>query len=166
LGEITVTYLQPNFGLDFIQTDATDLFTIPVRSYTYSDTVTQFGRFLLFCFFWTSSFILAIGEMCVAMAISKWYFTADKSLLMPLTPLKALWSTIIYHLGTCAFGSLLIAIIKFLRSILAFFQKRIAELSNKKVADALLCACQCCLCCLERCVQFINENAYIQVCST
>jgi hypothetical protein len=153
LGSITLEYF------DIPLTD----FSIPVRSYEFSDNVSQTGWFLIFCFYWTSSFILAIGEMAVSMAISKWYFTVDKSDITQHVPFVALWSTIIYHLGTCAFGSLIIAIIKLLRSLLESLKKQIAKTTNKRVAVTLFCCCQCCLCCLEKCVQFMNENAYIQV---
>jgi hypothetical protein len=153
LGSITLEYFEiPATG-----------FSIPVRTYEFSDNVNQLGWFLIFCFYWTSSFILAIGEMAVSMAISKWYFTVDKSDVTQHVPFVALWSTIIYHLGTCAFGSLIIAIIKLLRSLLNSLQKNIAKATNESIAKALLCCCQCCLCCLEKCVQFMNENAYIQV---
>jgi hypothetical protein len=153
LGSITLEYF------DIPLTD----FSIPVRTYEFSENVSQAGWFLIFCFYWTASFILAIGEMAVSMAISKWYFTVDKSDITQHVPFAALWSTIIYHLGTCAFGSLIIAIIKLLRSLLDGLKKQIAGMTNKRVAETLFCCCQCCLCCLEKCVQFMNENAYIQV---
>jgi len=160
-------------------------YSVPVRKYEYSENLRQLGWFLLFCFYWTASFILAIGEMTIAMAISKWYFTAERRLITQHLPFSALCSTIVYHLGTCAYGSLIIAIIKMLRAILTYIKKQvntarifelyhfgcclthddaqIAEMSNEKVANCLFCCCQCCLCCLEKCVEFINENAYIQV---
>mmetsp|Transcript_2504 Transcript_2504/g.5963 ORF Transcript_2504/g.5963 Transcript_2504/m.5963 type:complete len:703 (+) Transcript_2504:182-2290(+) len=137
-------------------------YAVPVRTYEYSEDVRKLGWFLLFCFFWTGSFILAIGEMVIAMAVSKWYFTAERRLITQHLPFAALWSTIVYHLGTCAFGSLIIAIIKMLRAIMAYIKKQISETSNEKLANCLFCCCQCCLCCLEKCVEFINENAYIQ----
>lgn len=137
-------------------------YAVPVRKYEYSEDVRQLGWFLLFCFYWTASFILAIGEMVIAMAVSKWYFTAQRQFITQHLPFAALWSTILYHLGTCAYGSLIIAIIKMLRAILTYIKKQIAEMSNEKIANTLFCCCQCCLCCLEKCVEFINENAYIQ----
>eukprot|EP00980_Cylindrotheca_fusiformis_P012449 scaffold3054_cov129-Cylindrotheca_fusiformis.AAC.13 len=137
-------------------------YSIPVRHYEFSDRVSKLGWFMLFCFYWTASFIMAVGEMTVSMAVSKWYFTTNKRNVTQHVPFVALWQTIIYHLGTCAFGSLIIAIIRLLRSILEAIKKQISEMSNEKLAEVLFCCCTCCLCCLEKCVQFINENAYIQ----
>lgn len=151
-----------SISLEYFEVPLTD-FAVPVRRYEFSERVSQLGWFMIFCFYWTACFILAVGEMAVSMAISKWYFTVDKSGITQHLPFVALWSTLIYHLGTCAFGSLIIAIIKLIRSVLETLKKQIGEMSNKRIAETLFCCCQCCLCCLEKCVQFINENAYIQV---
>jgi hypothetical protein len=135
---------------------------VTIRIYEFDDFVTQCGWYMLFCFWWTASFIVAVGDMVVAMAVSKWYFTIDKSTISSATVLNALFTTMFFHLGTCAFGSLIIAIIKLIRAILAKLQKQIAQATNKRVAQCMLCCCNCCMCCLEQCMKFINKNAYIQ----
>ena len=66
-----------------------------------------------------------------------------------------------YHLGTAAFGSLIIAIIQTIRAIIAYMQKHAKETKNK-LMQYLLCILQCCMWCLEKCMKFINKNAYIQ----
>jgi hypothetical protein len=66
-----------------------------------------------------------------------------------------------YHLGTAAFGSLIIAVIKTIRSVLAYIQKH-AKASKNKVVEYLMCVLQCCMWCLEKCAKFLNKNAYIQ----
>ena len=66
-----------------------------------------------------------------------------------------------YHLGTCAYGSLVIAIIQLIRAIIARLQRQ-AKKAESKFAQAILCCCQCCFCCLEKCLKFLNKNAYIQ----
>ena len=60
-----------------------------------------------------------------------------------------------------AFGSLVIAIIQTIRSIIAYFQRQ-AKLSKNKIMEYLLCMLQCCMWCLEKLLKFINKNAYIQ----
>lgn len=71
-------------------------------------------------------------------------------------------STILrYHLGTAAFGSLIIAVIKTVRAVLAYIQKQ-AKKSKNKIVEYLLCVLQCCMWCLENCAKFVNKNAYIQ----
>eukprot|EP00339_Tiarina_fusa_P022379 CAMPEP_0116997142 /NCGR_PEP_ID=MMETSP0472-20121206/690_1 /TAXON_ID=693140 ORGANISM="Tiarina fusus, Strain LIS" /NCGR_SAMPLE_ID=MMETSP0472 /ASSEMBLY_ACC=CAM_ASM_000603 /LENGTH=659 /DNA_ID=CAMNT_0004695951 /DNA_START=143 /DNA_END=2118 /DNA_ORIENTATION=+ len=136
--------------------------TITIRSFEYDEFTTRCGWYMLFCFYWTASFIVAVGDMIVAMAFSKWYFSIDKKFVSSFTVLNSIATTLIYHLGTCAYGSLIIAIIKTLRAMLAKVQKELARVSNQSVANCLLCCCQCCMCCLEKCMKFVNKNAYIQ----
>lgn len=73
---------------------------------------------------------------------------------------QALGVTIGHHLGTVAFGSLLIAIIRTIRTVVAYFQRKLKKQHNK-LAEYVLCCVQCCLGCLERCIRFINKHAYI-----
>jgi len=93
--------------------------------------------------------------------VSKWYFTHDKSKVGSSIVLRSVQSTLFYHIGTAAFGSLLIAIIQFIRYLIAKLQKK-ARQADSKVAEALLCCCQCCFYCFEKFMKFINKNAYIQ----
>ena len=37
-----------------------------------------------------------------------------------------------------------------------------AKASKNKVMEYLLCVLQCCMWCLEKCMKFLNKNAYIQ----
>jgi len=59
------------------------------------------------------------------------------------------------------FGSLIIAIIKTIRAFIAYLQKKADEMDSS-IAKAVLCCFQCCFWCLEKCMKFINKNAYIQ----
>lgn len=52
----------------------------------------------------------------VAGAIASYYWTQGDSSRMPTMPvLAALKNTIVYHLGSVAFGSFIIAVIQFIR---------------------------------------------------
>ncbi|CAN0589016.1 unnamed protein product, partial [Ectocarpus sp. 12 AP-2014] len=64
-----------------------------------------------------------------------------------------------FHTGTAAFGSLIIAIIKTIRAMLTYMQKKLQK-SGSKAAQAVLCCLSCFFWCLEKCVKFINKNAY------
>jgi len=128
----------------------------------YDDFTRYCGWYMLFCFFWTATFIVALGDMMVAMAVSTWYFTVQPRNVSSCTVFKSFWTVLRYHLGTCAYGSLLIAIVQLLRAIITRFQKKAGQMTNKSLAKCMFCCCQCCLCCLERCLQFINKNAYVQ----
>lgn len=47
-------------------------------------------------------------QLCVSIAISMWYFTRDKSTVGNHTFFQAFCVAFFYHLGTCAFESLII----------------------------------------------------------
>ena len=69
--------------------------------------------FNLFGFYWAMNFVTAFGEMVLAGVFAKWYWTKDKSQLPCCVPLlNSIFNATVFHLGTIAFGSLLIAIIK------------------------------------------------------
>ena len=106
---------------------------------------------MIFIFFWTSEFIVALGQITLAMCYSKWYFTVDKKSGVNSSVLRCLCISFLYHMGTAAFGSMVLAIIRFIRTFLLWVQKKVKEsgLDNKS-ADILFCCCQCCLKCLEK----------------
>lgn len=99
--------------------------------------------------------------MIIAVSVAKWYFSRNKLLVGSWTVLFSIWEVVWYHSGTCAFGSLLVAIVQFIRAIIAHAQKK-AKDANNKIAQILLCCCQSFFWCLECCLKFVNKNAYIQ----
>lgn len=70
----------------------------------------QMFWYYLFGLFWICEFIIACSELSLAGAVASWYFTRDKSTLhAPLT--SSIYRLIRYHIGSAAFGSLIIAIV-------------------------------------------------------
>ena len=135
---------------------------VSMRVFEFNHFVKYWGWYMVFIFFWIAAFVMGVGDMVVSVAISRWYFTEEKRRVNSYWVMGALWTTLRYHLGTVAFGSLLIAIVRLLRAILMRIQRTVTSMTNQQVANMLLCCCQCCLCCLDRVLQFINRNAYIQ----
>lgn len=134
---------------------------ISVREYEFDEFIERCGWYYLFCFFWTANFIVAVGDMIIAVAVAHYYFAHNKSTVGSWTVLQSVFEVCYYHLGTCAYGSLIIAIIQVIRAIIARAQ-RYAKKANSKIAQVVLCCCQCCFLCLEKCLKFLNKNAYIQ----
>lgn len=75
--------------------------------------------------------------------------------------MKAARIGLFYHTGTAAFGALIVAIVKTIRVIIAYLQNKAAK-SKNRLAQAVLCCLQCCMWCVEKCIKFLNKNAYIQ----
>jgi len=119
--------------------------------------------YLLFCLYWSSQFIVAVGQIVLSMCYSKWYFTVDKEQAVDASVFRSTGVTLCKHAGTAAFGSLVIAIIQLVRTFVLYTQKKIKQAgADNKCVDVVICCCQCCLFCLERCMKFVSKNAYIQ----
>lgn len=152
LGEITTQE---------IPVDEQGLTEITVRQYEFDDFVTKCGWYYLFCLFWTANFIVAVGDMIVSLAVAHYYFAPNKLTIGSWTVLQSMFQVLYFHLGTCAYGSLIIAIIQFIRAVIARLQRE-ANKVDSKIAKCILCCCQCCFWCLENCMKFLNKNAFIQ----
>ncbi|KAM9362675.1 choline transporter-like protein 1 isoform 2-T2 [Symphorus nematophorus] len=108
---------------------------------------------------WISEFILAFQQMTIAGAVVTYYFTRNKS-QMPATPiLSSMARTVRYHLGTLAKGSFIITLVKIPRLILTYIHSQLKGKENA-FARCMLKACVCCLWCLEKCLAYLNQNAY------
>ncbi|KAJ8339824.1 hypothetical protein SKAU_G00344570 [Synaphobranchus kaupii] len=108
---------------------------------------------------WISEFLLACQQMTIAGAVVTYYFTRDKSDL-PLTPIVSSGLRLMrYHLGTVAKGSFIITLVEIPRLVLSYIHTQLKGRENA-CARCMLKACICCLWCLEKCLRYLNQNAY------
>ncbi|KAM9329631.1 choline transporter-like protein 1 [Gastrophryne carolinensis] len=108
---------------------------------------------------WISEFILACQQMTIAGAVVTYYFTRNKNNL-PFTPIIASVNRLIrYHLGTVAKGAFIITLVKIPRMILMYIHTQLKGKENA-CARCMLKSCICCLWCLEKCLAYLNQNAY------
>lgn len=132
-----------------------------VTTFEYSENTKYAFIYMIFIMFWTSEFLVACGQIIIALCFSAFYFTRDKKEIGLFTFVWALKTTFFCHLGTAAFGSCIIAVIKTIRAIVAYIQRKAAK-SQNKIVLYIMCVVQCCLWCLEKFMKFVNKNAYIQ----
>lgn len=120
---------------------------------------------------WALQFIHAAQEMTIAGCVTDWYKspidrTSDKKDKLPWGGVfYSIGRLIRYHLGTLALGALIIAICQLIQLILLYVKEKLeAEGADKNeaVKYAIKC-CMCCMWCLEKCLKYINRNAYIEV---
>lgn len=130
------------------------------KTFEYDRNTRYAFVYMIFCWFWTSEFIIAVGQIIVALSFACWYFTKDKSKVTSRTFLWAMKACARYHLGTAAYGSLVIAIIKTIRAILAYIQRK-AKKTGSKILKYIICMIQCLMWCLEKIMKFLNKHAYI-----
>jgi len=55
---------------------------------------------------------------------------------------------------------LIIAIVKTIRAVLVYLQKK-AKKTENKIAQYVICIISCCMWCMEKCIKFLNKHAYI-----
>ncbi|XP_015587340.1 choline transporter-like protein 1 isoform X2 [Cephus cinctus] len=114
----------------------------------------------IFLFFVMCEFYLGCQHVVVAGAVARWFFTRKKSHLS-LAVTRSFGALIRYHLGTVAFGSMIIGFVRLIRALLSFIQNRLKSYNNDLVRGILWC-CQCCLWCFECALKFLTRNAYIE----
>jgi hypothetical protein len=75
---------------------------------------------------------------------------------------RSFYRTMRYHLGSLAYGSLIIAIVQLIRAGLMYMQHQLKK-SQNRVAMYILSCLQCCFACVEKVLKFLNKNAYIEI---
>uniref|UniRef100_A0A3Q3DMM4 Choline transporter-like protein n=1 Tax=Hippocampus comes TaxID=109280 RepID=A0A3Q3DMM4_HIPCM len=117
----------------------------------------------VFLFFWCANFVTALGQMTLAGAFASYYWAFVKPDDMPSFPIfSSLGRSLRYHTGTLAFGSLILSIIQIIRVLLEYLDHKLKGAHNK-CTRFLMCCLKCCFWCLEKCIKFLNRNAYIMV---
>ncbi|XP_052106583.1 choline transporter-like protein 1 [Mytilus californianus] len=132
-----------------------------IVKYAMDDTMRYLRWYHIFGILWVSAFIVACQDMVIAGAIATWFFKRDKSQLgWPV--LASIKRLIRYHLGSVAFGSFIIALVRLARMVLGYIQNKLRGKVGK-VTDFLLKMLQCCLWCFEKFLAYLNRNAYIEI---
>ena len=81
----------------------------------------------MFALIWNIEFIIAIGFFIVASTAGCWYFSEgegvnNKVVDKPIR--KSVYNLLRYHLGSIAFGSLILAIVWIIRAILNYIHEQ------------------------------------------
>ena len=79
--------------------------------------------------YWGLAFSSAISDLVLASVFSHWFWTWDKRRLRHSLP-KAIHTTAVFHLGTAAFGSLVLALVRMARLLLEWLEKRTGRMNN------------------------------------
>lgn len=114
----------------------------------------------MFGMFWGVFFFTAFIEIVLAGAFASWYWTMPKSQLEPSPLMSSFKRACRFHLGTIAFGSLIITIIRMIRLLLDALKNSLKK-SDNAAARLLITCFECLFQMLEDLMKFINRNAYI-----
>ena len=113
--------------------------------------------------------------MVLAGAFSDWYFSnwnddgqtkrrgAAAAELSSWPILESFWRVLRYHLGSLAFGAMILTIIRVIRAIVTYIQKKVEDKPGGKnpLIRCLFCCVQCCLKCCECIFNEINQIAFV-----
>ena len=128
--------------------------------YTKVEDASWMQWYNLFGLYWGLFFASALSELVLAGTFAAWYWTWKKKDVPCCILGRSLCNALFYHLGTVAFGSLIIAIIRMIRTVLEYVESKLKKFNNE-LTRCLICMCKCCLYCLEKFMRFLNRNAYI-----
>jgi len=120
-------------------------------------------------FLWTNNLINAISMCTIAGAVCRYYWARKKtaSQMGAFPVVEGFYVCFRYHMGSLCFGSLIIAIVQFIRIVMAYVTKKLKPVAEKnKALKALLLIINCCLWCVEKVIKFISRNAYITIAMT
>uniref|UniRef100_A0A915IAG5 Choline transporter-like protein n=1 Tax=Romanomermis culicivorax TaxID=13658 RepID=A0A915IAG5_ROMCU len=117
--------------------------------------------FCVFAVLWFGFFISGFNQMVLGGAFGHWYWAFRKPRDLPRNAvLVSLSNTVKYHLGSIAFGSFLIATIRFIRYLLDMAE----DSARKNFVVLMIVAIVKCICsCIEELLRYLNKNAYIIV---
>ncbi|CAF0740148.1 unnamed protein product [Rotaria sordida] len=116
--------------------------------------------FSAFMLFWLTAFVIGFSQLVLAGIYARYYWDRERFGVPCSSLCASLFRALVFHLGTIAFGSLIIAIVKLIRSILEYIEEKVKDKTGT-IARCLFCCCRCCLFCLEKFLKFLNRNAYI-----
>jgi len=129
----------------------------------YSDDMKKAILYHFFGLLWNMAFLRHMTILILAGCFSAWYWTPvqkKEAGEYPSSPIMAsVKRSLFYHSGTVAFGSFIIAVIQFIRAVLAYIKEK--YLKDKPSLKCLVTYLECCMACFERLMEFISKNAYI-----
>uniref|UniRef100_A0A0N5BAG2 Choline transporter-like protein 5 n=1 Tax=Strongyloides papillosus TaxID=174720 RepID=A0A0N5BAG2_STREA len=115
----------------------------------------------LFGFFWLSCFVSSFHDMVLAGTFASYYWAYNKKKDVPTFPLlSSITRTIRFHVGSLAIGSLLVAIVKFIKVILEWLHNKLKGAENFILRFLFKCMTVF-FWLLENFLKFLNKNAFI-----
>ncbi|GIY91908.1 choline transporter-like protein 4 [Caerostris extrusa] len=133
------------------------------QTYGLKDNLFTSQFYNLFGLFWGLFFSVGIGQVALSGAFASYYWTKDKTRDIPTCAIgSGLYRCMRYHMGSVAFGSLLIATVRMIRVMLEYIDKKLKKYDNQ-ITKAIICCLKCCFWCLENVLRFISKNAYIMI---
>jgi len=137
-----------------------------LRSFSYSDDEWKLIFLYIFIIYWVLELANATSQFVLAYIVQSWYFTpmqdGVKHDIPNCTLITGYCVAWMYHMGSLAYGSFIIAVTRLVRLILSQIVKQAKGDGNAALA-CVAAALGCCVYCFQKCMEFINKNAYMDI---
>eukprot|EP00740_Mantoniella_antarctica_P000711 CAMPEP_0181393730 /NCGR_PEP_ID=MMETSP1106-20121128/27352_1 /TAXON_ID=81844 /ORGANISM="Mantoniella antarctica, Strain SL-175" /LENGTH=752 /DNA_ID=CAMNT_0023515083 /DNA_START=27 /DNA_END=2285 /DNA_ORIENTATION=- len=123
----------------------------------------------LFGLLWTTQFLQAMTYLVLASVFATYYFRggtygSDLSGWINTPVIQSMRKMSWYHSGSAALGSLMVAILQFIRIIVAYMVNKMKAMEKDNVVlKYAACCVQYCLWYLQKVIEWLNRNAYILI---
>jgi len=114
----------------------------------------------VFGFCWLSFFVSAFNYMVLASTFARWYWTLKKRDVPFFTLTTAFCQTAFYHLGTLAFGSFILAVVRMVCLVLEYISRKVKAHDNF-VTRAIIWIMRFFFWLMDAFLKFATRNAYI-----
>ena len=134
-------------------------------TYVFDKGLVYLIIYYFFGFLWTSQFIIALSIFVIASTVATFYWAGGERDRQPKGPIQTGFKrSLTYHAGSLALGSLIVALVVFVRMLLRYMEQRLkAWKTSNPLAQWLICCVDCCLWLLQKFVEFTNRNTYIVI---
>mmetsp|Transcript_14011 Transcript_14011/g.14033 ORF Transcript_14011/g.14033 Transcript_14011/m.14033 type:complete len:378 (+) Transcript_14011:797-1930(+) len=137
----------------------------PIPKVDWDATVQKAFYYEFWGILWMNAFLIALSQFILASTVCIWYFSCNSESGAQRPISRSVYRAFRYHLGSLAFGALILAIVWTIKYLLMYFSQKVKQAGgtqNKIISWILKCAA-CYVACFERFIKFINKNAFIQV---
>ncbi|XP_045575097.1 choline transporter-like protein 4 [Salmo salar] len=119
--------------------------------------------FNVFAFLWCVNFVIALGQCTLAGTFASYYWAFSKPAeISPFALSQCFIRTLQYHVGSLAFGAVLLTCFQLVRLVLEYLNRKTRG-SQSACGRFLLNCLRCCFWCLEYFLKILNRNAYIMI---
>jgi flagellar biosynthesis protein FliP len=135
--------------------------------YDWDDSTRNSFYFEFLSILWINAFKVAFTQFVIASAASYWYFDQNRNAGKHYV-LRSVGAALRYHLGSLAFGSFVLALVKLVKGCLHYLQAKVYQegLHSNPCLKFLCCCVGCYVNCFERFIKFLDKNAYIRIALT
>uniref|UniRef100_A0AAR2LST6 Choline transporter-like protein n=1 Tax=Pygocentrus nattereri TaxID=42514 RepID=A0AAR2LST6_PYGNA len=119
--------------------------------------------FNVLAFLWCVNFIIALGQCTLASTFATFYWAFSKPDNIPPYPLlQAFIWTLRYHVGSMAFGAVILTLFEFPRIFLEYLDHKFRDCQNSCCRFVKM-SLKCCFWFLNKFLKFVNRNTYIMI---